>query len=75
MVKSNSKHGDLLPHENERQGEDSSGSPCSVNIAIFSWEWRKKYKTARKKEKEEKNNYYDCSISRIDLSQKILEES
>lgn len=78
MVKPNSKHGDLLPHYNECQGGDSFGSPYSVNITIFSWEWRKKYKSARKKEerkKKKKKKPYVCSISSIDLSHKILEDS
>jgi len=59
MVKPNSKHSDLLPLYNECQGGDSFGSPFSVNITIFSWEWRKKHNSARKK-KEKKKKKIHC---------------
>lgn len=48
----------------------SGDSPYSVNMNISSGEWRKKYKLKRKK----KIKYCACSISTIDLNQKILQD-
>lgn len=48
LVKTNSKHHDLSNYNECHSGD----SPYSFNMSTSSWEWRKKYKPKREKEKK-----------------------